>query len=216
MTECDSVCDHIHLPVQAGSDEVLKRMKRAYTRARYLDKLAMVRAAIPDIAVTTDIIVGFPGETEADFQDTLSLVEEARYDAAYMFQYSARPMTEAAEMDGHLPKEVVQERFDRLAALQESISFERNERHVDHDEEVLVEGPSKKDAAKLTGRTGGNKLVHFDTDGAEEGSFRTVRVTAAHPHHLEGRVVEGRGRPATTSRMSLPLVSAGTGCASCS
>jgi tRNA-2-methylthio-N6-dimethylallyladenosine synthase len=194
----------------------LKRMKRAYTRARYLDKLAMVRASIPDIAVTTDIIVGFPGETEADFQQTLSLVEEARYDAAYMFQYSARPMTEAAEMDGHLPKEVVQERFDRLLALQERISFQRNVRHVDGEEEVLVEGSSKKDPAKLTGRTGGNKLVHFDTDGAEEGSFRIVRVTAAHPHHLEGRVVGGGGRPATTSRMSLPLVSAGTGCASCS
>ncbi|MGH2757641.1 MAG: tRNA (N6-isopentenyl adenosine(37)-C2)-methylthiotransferase MiaB [Actinomycetota bacterium] len=217
MAECRTVCDHIHLPVQAGSDAVLKRMKRAYTRARYLEKLAMVRAAIPRVAVTTDIIVGFPGETEADFQDTLALVEEARYDAAYMFQYSARPMTEAAEMDGHLPKEVVQERFDRLMALQERMSFEQNERHVDTDEEVLVEGASKKDSSKLTGRTGGNKLVHFNSDGAAEGTFRTVHVTAAHPHHLEGRVIGARDRATpTTSRMSLPLVSAGTGCGPCS
>jgi tRNA-2-methylthio-N6-dimethylallyladenosine synthase len=216
MAECDSVCEHIHLPVQAGSDRVLKRMKRAYTRTRYLDKLDMVRAAIPDIAVTTDIIVGFPGETESEFEETLSLVEEARYDAAYTFQYSSRPMTEAADMDGHLPKEVVQERFDRLISLQERISFERNKAMVGREEEILVEGPSKKDPTKLTGRTGGNKLVHFGSDGADEGTFRTVLVTAAHPHHLEGTVIGARQAAVSSSRMSLPLVSAGSGCGSCS
>ncbi|MGH2808798.1 MAG: tRNA (N6-isopentenyl adenosine(37)-C2)-methylthiotransferase MiaB, partial [Actinomycetota bacterium] len=107
------VCEHIHLPVQSGSDPVLKRMKRAYNRARYLEKVRKVRAAIPDVAITTDIIVGFPGETEEEFADTLSLVEEVRYDAAFTFQYSPRPMTEAAEHDGHLPKGIVQERYDR-------------------------------------------------------------------------------------------------------
>ncbi|MFN2390229.1 MAG: tRNA (N6-isopentenyl adenosine(37)-C2)-methylthiotransferase MiaB [Actinomycetota bacterium] len=223
MAECASVCEHIHLPVQAGSDRVLRRMKRAYTRARYLDKLEMVRAAIPDVAVTTDIIVGFPGETEADFEQTLSLVDEARYDAAFTFQYSPRPMTEAASYDGHLTKAVVQERYDRLVAMQEAISLERNRESVGRAEEVIVEGVSKKDPERLTGRTRGNKLVHFRGD-ADEGSFAQVRVTAASPHYLEGVALgyrarigpaaEGERRPA----MSLPLLAsdAGTGCSSCS
>jgi tRNA-2-methylthio-N6-dimethylallyladenosine synthase len=189
-------------------------MKRAYTRARYLEKVEMVRDAIPDVAVTTDIIVGFPGETEDDFEETLSLVEAARYDAAFTFQYSSRPMTEAASMDGHLPKAVVQARYERLIALQESISLERNERDVGRTHEVVVEGPSKKDPARLTGRTRTNKLVHFDTDGAEPGSTRMVDVTRAHPHFLEG-VLAGPGGPAPRRSLSLPLVSAGDGCSSC-
>jgi len=114
MAECDSVCEHIHLPLQAGSDRVLKVMKRAYTRARYLDKVRMVREAIPGVAITTDIIVGFPGETEDDFGATLEVVEEVRYDAAYTFQYSPRPGTVASDLPGHLPKDVVQRRYDRL------------------------------------------------------------------------------------------------------
>jgi tRNA-2-methylthio-N6-dimethylallyladenosine synthase len=214
MAECASVCEHIHLPVQAGSDRVLKRMKRAYTRRRYLEKVEMVRAAIPEVAITTDIIVGFPGETEEDFEDTLSLVEAARYDAAFTFQYSSRPMTEAASMDGHLPKDVVQARYDRLTALQELISLERNELDVGRTHEVVVEGTSKKDAARLTGRTRTNKLVHFATDGAEPGSLRAVTITRAHPHFLEGDVA---GRPeGRRMALSLPLVSAGAGCATCS
>jgi len=208
MANCRSVCEHIHLPVQAGSDRVLKRMKRAYTRARYMEKLAMVRAAIPDVAVTTDIIVGFPGETEDDFAETLSLVEEARYDAAYTFQYSSRPMTEAADLPDHLPKEVVQERYERLTELQDRISFESNIANVGRTHEVLVEGPSKKDPGKLTGRTRTNKLVHFGSDGADAGTLRTVRITAAHPHHLEG---EGHA-----SRLTLPLAAEAQGCGSCS
>ena len=213
MAECDKVCEHIHLPVQAGSDSVLKRMKRAYSRARYLEKLQMVRDAIPEVAVTTDIIVGFPGETEAEFEDTLSLVETARYDAAYTFQYSARPMTAAAEMPGHLPKEVVQERFDRLVSLQERISLERNRRHVGDRAEVLVEGPSKKDPRRLTGRTRTNKLVHFRGE-PPEGSFVSVDITSARTHFLEGNFVDIR-RPERAARMSLPLVGAETGCGSC-
>ena len=214
MAECRTVCEHIHLPVQAGSDRVLKRMKRAYTRDLYLEKVRMVRAAIPDIAITTDIIVGFPGETDEDFEDTMSLVEEARYDAAFTFQYSPRPMTEAAEFDEHLPKAVVQERFERLVALQERIGLEQNVASIGRTEEVVVEGVSKKDPARLTGRTRGNKLVHFTGDGAEAGSFRTVKITAAHPHHLLGELVAGRSEPARRS-LSLPLASSGTGCASC-
>ena len=215
MADCGVVCEHIHLPVQAGSDVVLKRMKRAYTRSRYMEKLDMVRHAIPDIAVTTDIIVGFPGETEEDFVQTLSLVEQAQYDAAFMFQYSPRPMTEAAEMEGHLPKEVVQERFDRLIALQGEISYRQNRADIGKTEEVLVEGTSKKDASKLTGRTRTNKLVHFPDDGALEGSFRTVQVTEAHAHHLEGILVGGRSSDPKV-RMTLPLATSAAGCGSCS
>ena len=213
MAESRRVCEHIHLPVQAGSDSVLKRMKRAYSRQRYLDKLAMVRDAIPDVAVTTDIIVGFPGETEAEFEDTLSLVEEANYDAAYTFQYSSRPMTAAAEMDGHLPKEVVQERFERLVALQEDISLAKNRAHIGERHEVLVEGPSKKDPSVMTGRTRTNKLVHFSDDVARPGTFATVAITAAHPHFLTGRAVSHRSDNA--SRMALPLVGASPGCSDC-
>ena len=220
MAECRSVCEHIHLPVQAGSDRVLKRMKRAYTRRRYLEKLEMVRAAIPDVAVTTDIIVGFPGETEEDFSETLSLVEEARYDQAFTFQYSPRPMTEAAELPGHLPKEVVQERFERLLALQDSISAERNRAMVGRTEELLVEGPSKKDPSRLTGRTRNNKLVHFVSDGSAAGSFRTARVTSSRVHHLDGELVDTTPAPGarpSAGRLSLPLVQASTGgCTSCS
>ncbi|HEX2240987.1 MAG TPA: tRNA (N6-isopentenyl adenosine(37)-C2)-methylthiotransferase MiaB [Actinomycetota bacterium] len=209
MAECRTVCEHIHLPVQAGSDRVLKRMKRAYSRSRYLEKLEMVRQAIPDVAVTTDIIVGFPGETEEDFADTLSLVEEAQYDAAYTFQYSPRPMTEAADFDEQVPRAVVQERYDRLVALQEEISHQRNRRMVGRVEEVLVEGPSKKDPDRLTGRTRGNKLLHFPGRDEPEGSLRSVRVTAAHPHFLEGDPVGGGSQPQRASiRLALPLVQA--------
>ena len=213
MAECRVVCEHIHLPVQAGSDRVLKLMKRAYSRERYLDKVRMIRDAIPEVAITTDIIVGFPGETEEDFQETLSLVEEVRYDGAYTFQYSPRPMTEAATMSGHLPKEVVQERYERLTALQDAIAYERNLAAVGSTHELVVEGVSKKDPSKLTGRTRTNKLVHFEGADQREGSLCTVTITSAHPHHLEGRLQE-QVRPARRS-MSLPLASAGTACSSC-
>jgi tRNA-2-methylthio-N6-dimethylallyladenosine synthase len=215
MAGCRVVCEHIHLPVQAGSDRMLKLMKRAYTRKRYLEKLQMVRGAIPDVAVTTDIIVGFPGETEDDFAETLSLVEEARYDAAYTFQYSARPMTEAAGFEGHLPKEVVQERYERLTEVQERISLERNQEMIGRSYQVLVEGTSRKDPGRLTGRTRTGKLVHWAGEGAEPGSFGTVRVTRASTHHLEGDLVE-EGAPARTKgRLNLPLAGAAAGCGSC-
>ncbi|MDQ4126271.1 MAG: tRNA (N6-isopentenyl adenosine(37)-C2)-methylthiotransferase MiaB [Actinomycetota bacterium] len=217
MAECRTVCEHIHLPLQSGSDRVLKSMKRAYSRRRYLEKVGMVRDAIPGVAITTDIIVGFPGETEDDFVQTLEVVEESQYDGAFTFQYSPRPMTEAASFPDQLPKEVVQERYDRLVELQDRISLEKNRAEVGKVAEVLVEGPSKKDPGRLTGRTRTNKLVHFPSDGAEEGSFRTVTITAAHPHFLSGELVPGAGTPAARPRsLSLPLVTASPqGCASC-
>ena len=214
MAECRSVCEHIHLPVQAGSDRVLRKMKRAYTRKKYMEKVEMVRAAIPDVAVTTDIIVGFPGETEEDFQQTLSVVEEAEYDQSFTFQYSPRPMTEAADYPDQVPKAVVQERFERLVALQDDIAERKNRALIGRTEEVIVEGPSKKDPARLTGRTRSNKVVHFPTDGAEAGSFRKVLVTGARSHHLEGKITGAGDNPKRS--MTLPLVAqASGGCGSC-
>jgi tRNA-2-methylthio-N6-dimethylallyladenosine synthase len=213
MAECKVVCEHIHLPVQAGSDRILRAMKRAYSRDSYMRKVDMIRAAIPDVAITTDIIVGFPGETEEDFAETLSLVEEVGYDAAYTFQYSPRPMTEAADLPDHLPKEVVQERFERLIALQERISFDRNKTCVGRREEVLVEGASKKDPGKMTGRTRTNRLVHFPGE-VEEGSLCSVEIVSAHPHHLEG-AFSARTRAPARAGLSLPLVGTGSGCSAC-
>ena len=214
MAECESVCEHIHLPLQSGSDAVLKRMKRAYNRERYLDKVHKVREAIPNVAITTDIIVGFPGETDQEFDDTLSLVEEIGFDGAFTFQYSPRPMTEAAELEGRVPKALVQERFDRLIAVQERWSLKRNEAVLGRREAVLVEGSSKKDPARVTGRTRTNKLVHFDDDSADAGSFRTVEITSASPHHLEGSLVPGAGRDAARS-LTLPMAAVSAGCSSC-
>jgi tRNA-2-methylthio-N6-dimethylallyladenosine synthase len=218
MADCRVVCEHIHLPLQSGSDRVLRSMKRAYTKRRYLEKVGMVRDAIPDVAITTDIIVGFPGESEDDFQETLDVAEVAGYDSAYTFQYSPRPMTAAADMPDQISGEVVRDRFDRLVELQTRISLERNQRHMGCELEVLVEGVSKRDPSKLTGRTRHNKLVHFSGSDVSEGSLRTVSITAAHPHHLEGELVGDVPVPSGPRRMSLPLAAAaqGSGCASCS
>jgi tRNA-2-methylthio-N6-dimethylallyladenosine synthase len=189
MAASGVACEHLHLPVQSGSDRVLKAMKRSYNRSRYLEKVGMAREIIPGLALTTDIIVGFPGETEEDFDETLSLVEEVRFDAAYTFQYSPRPGTEAAVMADQVPRSVVQRRFDRLVEAQRRISLERNASYLSEVVEVLVEGSSKKDHSKLTGRTRSNKLVHF-SGSCSSGQFRMVRVTSAAPNHLEGELVE--------------------------
>ena len=183
MAECRTVCEHIHFPLQSGSDRVLHLMNRSYRSERYLSWVHRIRDAIPGIAFSTDIIVGFPGETEADFADTLRVVAEAEFDSAYTFQYSPRPGTRAATMPDQVPKEVVQERFDRLVALQESISLERNETYVGRTVEVLVEGQGRKGRAQ--GRTRTNKIVHFDGD-PPSGRFMDVTVKVAHPHHLSG------------------------------
>jgi tRNA-2-methylthio-N6-dimethylallyladenosine synthase len=183
MAESPNVCEHIHFPLQSGSDRVLRLMRRSYRSARYLGWLDRIREAIPDIAVTTDLIVGFPGETEDDFRDTLRVVEEAGFDAAYTFQYSPRAGTEAAGYEDQVPKEVVQERFDRLVALQEGISLDLNRALEGRTVEVLVEGRGRKGGAQ--GRTRTNKVVNFESD-ARAGDFVDVLVTRAHPHHLSG------------------------------
>jgi tRNA-2-methylthio-N6-dimethylallyladenosine synthase len=186
MATCDSVCEHIHFPLQSGSDRVLRIMKRSYRSERYLAWLERIRRGIPGVAVTSDIIVGFPGETSEDFEATRRVGEEARFDAAFTFQYSPRPGTEAAGFDEQVPKEVVQERFDRLVSLQQEISMERNRALVGSRQEILVEGEGRK--GNLKGRTRTNKLVHV-ADGHAEGTFVHALVTEAHPHHLTGRVV---------------------------
>jgi tRNA-2-methylthio-N6-dimethylallyladenosine synthase len=186
MAESDKVCEHIHFPLQSGSDRVLRAMRRSYRRERYLGWLDRIRAAIPQIAVSTDIIVGFPGETEEDFEDTLDVVARARFDQAYTFQYSPRPGTSAAAMPDQLPKDVVQARFDRLVALQNEISLERMREQVGSIVEILVEGTGRKGRAQ--GRTRTNRVVHVDGDHAP-GTFLDVRIDAARPHHLEGELV---------------------------
>jgi len=186
MAASRTVCEHIHFPLQSGSDSVLGRMRRSYRSERYLAWLREIRAAIPDVAVSTDIIVGFPGETEAEFAETLRVVEEARFDSAYTFQYSIRPGTDAGTMADQVPRDVVQERFERLVSLQERIAFEKNEAIVGRELETLVEGVSRKDANRVTGRTRTNKIVHLADAGYAPGSFVDVRITGAHPHHLDG------------------------------
>ncbi|HEX9300226.1 MAG TPA: tRNA (N6-isopentenyl adenosine(37)-C2)-methylthiotransferase MiaB [Actinomycetota bacterium] len=187
MAECEHVCEHIHFPLQSGSDRVLRAMQRSYRRERYLDWLAHIRGSIPDIAVSTDIIVGFPGETERDFDDTLDVVRRAGFDNAYMFQYSPRPGTRAATMGDQVPKEIVQERFERLVALQDQLSLERNRAQVGRTFEVLVEGEGKRDGSTQS-RTRTNRIVHLAAP-LERGSFADVRVTAAAAHHLTAEVV---------------------------
>ena len=185
MAETPAVAEQLHLPLQSGSDRILAAMHRGYTAERFLTKLAMARAVIDDLSVSTDIIVGFPGETERDFERTLEAVTEARFDGAFMFQFSPRPGTPAADMAGQIPAGVVQERFDRLVTAQNQITFERNQGEVGSCREVLVEGPSRKDPSIATTRTRGNKIVHIPGTW-DPGTFLDVRVTRAAPHHLEG------------------------------
>ena len=203
MTETPAVCEHLHLPLQAGSDRVLAAMHRGYTATRYLEKLAGARAGVPDLAVTTDIIVGFPGETDGDFERTLEVVAEAEYDSAYTFVFSPRPGTEAADRpDRFVDPEVAAERFERLRVVVERSALHKHRARIGRVEETVVEGPSRKDPSLLTGRTRQNKLVHFRAPGqVPVGAFADVRVTAAAPHHLTGELVEVTARPRHKTRI---------------
>lgn len=192
MATTAAVCEHLHLPLQSGSDTILAAMHRGYSAERYLERLAAARARIDDLAVTTDIIVGFPGETEDDFAATLEVVAEAHYDSAYTFIYSPRPGTEAAELsDRFVAADVTAARFERLRAVVERSALLKHEARVGRVEEVVVEGPSKKDASVTTGRTRQNKLVHFVAPRPlRVGTFATVEVTSAGPHFLRGELRE--------------------------
>ena len=207
MAEIPAVCEHLHYPLQSGSDRVLGLMHRGYTAERYLARLAEARATIDDLAVSTDIIVGFPGETEADFEQTLAVAAEAEYDYAYTFIFSPREGTEAAAMDADfVDSAVVTERFERLRLVVERSALRRHQARVGRIEEVLVEGPSKRDPAVTSGRTRQNKLVHFvPPRPLRTGSYATVEITRAAPHFLEGQFVEFICEP--THKLRIPVAS---------
>jgi tRNA-2-methylthio-N6-dimethylallyladenosine synthase len=192
MAETAAVCEHLHYPLQSGSDRVLALMHRGYTAERYLERLGQARAAIDDLAVSTDIIVGFPGETDDDFERTLEVAAAAEYDYAYTFIFSPRPGTEAADMESDfIDPKVAGERFERLRIVVERAAVAKHQARVGRIEEVLIEGPSKKDASITSGRTRQNKLVHFQAPRPmRAGSYATVEVTRAAAHHLIGDFVE--------------------------
>jgi tRNA-2-methylthio-N6-dimethylallyladenosine synthase len=183
---CDTVCEHVHLPLQSGSSRILKAMRRTYTRERYLQLVERMRAAITDVALGTDIIVGFPGETEDDFRQTLETVEEVGFDSAYTFVYSPRLGTEAAAMQDQVPHETKIERMERLVEVTQRLARERNEARVGRTEEVLVEGPSRTDGSLLRGRTRRNTTVNF-AGNAAPGELVQVRIDGATSTTLRGR-----------------------------
>jgi tRNA-2-methylthio-N6-dimethylallyladenosine synthase len=189
MAETSNVCPTLHMPLQSGSDRILRAMRRSYRADRYLGIIDRVRSAIPHAAITTDVIVGFPGETEEDFQATLDVVERARFASAFTFQYSKRPGTPAAELDEQVPKDIVAERYQRLVELQERIALEENTAQVGRTVELLVAtGEGRKDAstARMSGRSRDGRLVHFDPGGREirPGDVVITMITGAAPHHL--------------------------------
>ncbi|NDY42127.1 tRNA (N6-isopentenyl adenosine(37)-C2)-methylthiotransferase MiaB [Dissulfurirhabdus thermomarina] len=186
--EVPVLCEHLHLPVQSGSDRILRRMNRHYTRAHYLGLVDRLRAAVPDMPLTTDLIVGFPGETVADFEATLDLLTRVRFEQVFAFKYSPRPFTPAADLPDKVPEAEKARRLAEVLALQDEIGRERLRRFEGTLQEVLVEGPSKGDAGELTGRTRGNHVVNFDSAGVRVGEMVPVRIEQALAHSLRGRV----------------------------
>ena len=220
MAEVPAVCEHLHLPLQSGSDAVLRAMRRGYTAERYLERLRAARAAVEDLAVSTDIIVGFPGETGKDFEQTLEVAAEARYDSAFTFIFSPRPGTAAAEMgDRFVPHDVSVDRYERLRRVIERSSRLANEARIGRVEEVVVEGPSKKDPSVTTGRSRRNTLVHFPSPSGgapQPGAYARVEVTAAAANFLQGALVDLEAPPSATAaetaagRRRIPVAVAAT------
>ena len=207
MAQIPEVCEHLHLPLQSGSDNVLSAMHRGYTADRYIEKVDAARRQIPDLALSTDIIVGFPGETDADFERTLEVAAEVRFDNAYTFVYSPRSGTEAAELvQRFVPAKISAERMERLRRVIERTSLKGNESRIGHEEEVIVEGQSKRDSEMLTGRTRHNRLVHFPAqEKIRPGSYAQVRVTEARTFNLVGELLEVTA--AAKHRTRIPVVS---------
>jgi tRNA-2-methylthio-N6-dimethylallyladenosine synthase len=216
MASTPAVCEQLHLPLQSGSDAVLAAMRRGYSSERYLERLAAARAAIPDLAVTTDLIVGFPGETERDFSATLEVVAAARFDGAYTFIFSPRPGTRAASLEARfVPPEVITDRFARLKVVVDRAALAANRARVGRLEEIVIEGVSRRDSARFTGRTRQGKLVHVPPpSGAAEsgpgpfvGRYGTARIDSAGAHHLIGELVDVEpARPAAVrARVRIPL-----------
>jgi tRNA-2-methylthio-N6-dimethylallyladenosine synthase len=186
IKDCEKLCDQIHLPVQSGSNAILKKMNRSYTREQYLNLVKKIKEEIPGVAITTDIIVGFPGETEEDFEDTLSLVEEVEYDSAYTFIYSRRKYTPADNMEEQIDDNVKHERFNRLVELINNISIKKNKEYKGKTVKVLVEGTSKNNENRLMGRTSSGKLVNFDGSKDNIGIAVNVKITEALSFSLNG------------------------------
>ena len=191
LGELPKICEHIHLPLQSGDDEILRRMMRRYSVSHYRDRLERLRAAIPNLSVTTDLMVGFPGETEEQFTHTLECVEEFQFDAAYTFIFSPREGTVAATMPDQMAKEVKSDRLVSLADVQNRITLEKNGRRVGSTVEVLVEGPSKNDPFSLTGHTRTNRTVHFPGPPRVIGQIVQVKVERAHPWGFSGELLQG-------------------------
>ena len=190
MASCKHVCPHLHLPIQSGSNDILKRMNRKYTREEYLQKIEKAKRSIPGLAVTTDIIVGFPNETDADFEDTLNVLKQVEYDTIFSFIYSKRNGTPAATMPDPITDEQKHERFARMIEVQNEISLKLNSAMVGSVQEVLVEGKSKTNPNILTGRTDTNKIVNFEGDAALEGKFIDVLITEAKTWSLNGEIMK--------------------------
>jgi tRNA-2-methylthio-N6-dimethylallyladenosine synthase len=187
--ELPVLCEHLHLPVQSGSNGILKAMNRGYTREEYLDKVSRLRQSCPGLALSTDLIVGFPGETEADFDRTLDLMRQANFDQAFSFKYSPRPQTRAAAFPGQVPEEVKAERLARLQSLQDELTLAAHRRLVGQTREVLVESTSKRSPCELCGRLRTNQVVNFQGPRELAGRLIRVEITEAHPHSLKGRRV---------------------------
>jgi tRNA-2-methylthio-N6-dimethylallyladenosine synthase len=187
IRDLSKVCEAIHLPVQSGSDRILAAMNRKYSSGEYRDKVARLRGAVPGIAITTDIIVGFPGETDDDFEMTMNILRDVQYDGIFAFKYSQRPNTAALKLDGHLPEDVKERRLARVLALQQEITVRKNGENIGSVREVLVDGNSKK-GGKLSGRTRGNRVVNFDGPGALIGSVVKVRVISSGVNSLTGEL----------------------------
>ncbi|MDU1053506.1 tRNA (N6-isopentenyl adenosine(37)-C2)-methylthiotransferase MiaB [Clostridium baratii] len=190
IKDCDKLCEQIHLPVQSGSNRILKEMNRHYDRERYMYLINKIKKEIPNVAITTDIIVGFPGETDEDFNDTLSLVKEVSYDSAFTFIYSRRNHTPADKMENQVPDEVKHERFNKLVAAVNEGVIKNNKKYEGQIVEVLVEGTSKNDETKLSGRTRNGKLVNFEGDKSLIGTLVNTKIVRAQPFSLIGEVVE--------------------------
>lgn len=189
MKDCEKICSQLHLPVQSGSNRILKAMNRHYTKEEYIEKINKIKSLIPDLAITTDIIVGFPGETEEDFEETLDIVKKIRYDSAFMFLYSNRKYTRADMMPNQIPDDIKHQRFNRLVETVNSICAEINQEYENKVVEVLVEGSSKNDDTKLTGRTNNGKLVNFKGNKNSVGKIVKVKITKPKSFSLEGEEI---------------------------
>ncbi len=189
MAEHDTICNSIHFPLQAGSNRILKRMNRTYTREHFVDMAEQIRKILPGVGISTDIIVGFPGETDEEFQETLDVMEKIKFDSAFTFKYSPRPYTKAVEFTDPVPEDIKQERLERLIKLQKRHTLERNREDVGKVERVLVEKESKRSADQWVGRTDSNKWVIFDKGFARVKEMVTVRVTEARGISLKGELV---------------------------